>query len=73
MDCIVHGVTKSRTRLSNFHFTVNDQCLGYKTGVRGTSKVSRNHILFKRGVWGFDIAKNLRIFQEKSKKSSIFM
>ena len=20
MDCIVHGVTKSRTRLSNFHF-----------------------------------------------------
>ena len=21
MDCIVHGVTKSRTRLSNFHFT----------------------------------------------------
>ena len=21
MDCIVHGVTKSRTRLRNFHFT----------------------------------------------------
>ena len=21
IDCIVHGVTKSRTRLSNFHFT----------------------------------------------------
>ena len=21
MDCIVHGVTKSRTRLSDFHFT----------------------------------------------------
>ena len=21
MDCIVHGVTKSQTRLSNFHFT----------------------------------------------------
>ena len=21
MDCIVHGVTKSRTGLSNFHFT----------------------------------------------------
>ena len=21
MDCIVHGVAKSRTRLSNFHFT----------------------------------------------------
>ena len=22
MDCIVHGVTKSWTRLSNFHFTI---------------------------------------------------
>ena len=22
MDCIVHGVTKSQTRLSNFHFTI---------------------------------------------------
>ena len=21
MDCIVHGVTKSRTQLNNFHFT----------------------------------------------------
>ena len=23
MDCIVHGVAKSRTRLSNFHFHIN--------------------------------------------------
>ena len=23
MDCIVHGVTKSRTRLSNFHFSLS--------------------------------------------------
>ena len=23
MDCIVHGVTKSRTRLSDFHFMIN--------------------------------------------------
>ena len=23
MDCIVHGVTKSQTRLSNFHFHLN--------------------------------------------------
>ena len=23
MDCIVHGVTKSQTQLSNFHFNVN--------------------------------------------------
>ena len=22
MDCVVHGVTKSRTRLSDFHFTL---------------------------------------------------
>ena len=26
MDCTVHGVTKSRTRLSNFHF--HQQCMG---------------------------------------------
>ena len=25
MDCIVHGVTKSRTRLSDFHFTTVQQ------------------------------------------------
>ena len=23
MDCIVHGVTKSRTQLSDFHFMIN--------------------------------------------------
>ena len=23
MDCIVHGVTKSKTQLSNFHFTLD--------------------------------------------------
>ena len=26
MDCIVHGVTKSRTRLSDFHFTSPKVC-----------------------------------------------
>ena len=26
MDCIVHGVAKSRTRLSNFHFSLS-KCL----------------------------------------------
>ena len=26
MDCIVHGVTKSRTRLSGFHFDFRDIC-----------------------------------------------
>ena len=24
MDCIDHGVTKSQTRLSDFHFTISD-------------------------------------------------
>ena len=27
IDCIVHGVAKSRTRLSNFHVNVIQQCL----------------------------------------------
>ena len=25
MDCIVHGITKSRTRMSNFHFIGSEQ------------------------------------------------
>ena len=27
MDCIVHGVTKSWTRLSDFHFSINGPSL----------------------------------------------
>ena len=30
MDCIVHGVTKSRTRLSDFHF----HCLSHRYGIQ---------------------------------------
>ena len=30
MDCVVHGVTKSRTRLSDFHFTFNKYCCGIR-------------------------------------------
>ena len=30
MDCIVHGVTKSQTRLSDFHFTLTLGVLGLK-------------------------------------------
>ena len=26
MDCIVHGVAKSQTRLSDFHFTNKEKC-----------------------------------------------
>ena len=33
MDCIVHGVAKSQTRLSNFHFT---DCLIYLFGCAGS-------------------------------------
>ena len=29
MDCIVHGVTKSRTQLSNFHFHVQGMSLTF--------------------------------------------
>ena len=28
MDCIVHGVTKSQTQLSNFHFTMTKEASG---------------------------------------------
>ena len=31
MDCIVHGVTKSRTRLSDFHFAIRSK---FKKGLR---------------------------------------
>ena len=31
MDCIVHGVTKSLTRLSDFHFTI---CSKFNKGLR---------------------------------------
>ena len=29
MDCIVHGVTKSRTQLSDFHFHFPKESIGY--------------------------------------------
>ena len=29
MDCVVHGVTKNHTRLSNFHFPAFPNLLGY--------------------------------------------
>ena len=34
MDCIVHGVTKSRTRLSDFHFTSNAADVGLIPGCK---------------------------------------
>ena len=33
MDCIVHGVTKSRTRLSNFHFLAVQCCVGFSSSL----------------------------------------
>ena len=43
MDCIVHGVTKSQTRLSNFHFQSNTKawrrvCSLFSRYALGTSK-----------------------------------
>ena len=29
VDCIVHGVAKNRTRLSNFHFSLSDKLIKY--------------------------------------------
>ena len=34
MDCIVHGVAKSQTRLSDFHFTSKNKFVLYKTKVQ---------------------------------------
>ena len=30
MDCIVHGVAKNQTQLSDFHFTLKDKLIGEK-------------------------------------------
>ena len=38
-DCIVHGVTKSRTQLSNFHFHAS-QCSAYSAPTRGACQPS---------------------------------
>ena len=32
MDCIVHGVTKSRTQLSNFHFRLEKNLMDFSGG-----------------------------------------
>ena len=37
MDCIVHGVTKSWTRLSDFHFTSLHSGIGKGLGIKGMS------------------------------------
>ena len=43
MDCIVHGVTKSQTQLSNFHFSFTTSlekfCLDLRGGDHGEGKV----------------------------------
>ena len=42
MDCMVHGVTKSQTRLSNFHFI--SLHVPETEGVQGPSSSSGNHL-----------------------------
>ena len=36
IDCIVHGVAKSRTRLSDFHFLALQCCVGFSSGLFST-------------------------------------
>ena len=35
MDCIVHGVAKSQTRLCDFHFTLTVFYMGFSGGASG--------------------------------------
>ena len=37
MECIVHGVAKSQTRLSDFHFTSLHSGIGKGLGIKGMS------------------------------------
>ena len=44
-DCVVPGVTKSRTRLSDFHLQILRGLEGYSDSNKGTSMLARvNHL-----------------------------
>ena len=45
MDCIIHGVTKSRTQLSDFHFHL------YNVLVSGEGNAAHSSILALRITW----------------------
>ena len=46
MDCVVHGFTKSRPRLSNFHF----HTFHYKTVSSKIDFPSISHTIWERGA-----------------------
>ena len=49
MDCVVHGVTKSRTLLSNFHFHFVSITQGLKmktSGMVSTTRPNKNNVNF---------------------------
>ena len=51
MNCIIHGVAQSRTRLSDFHYVRTDQpeaSLKYSQGTRGGSSHTRKD---RRARW----------------------
>ena len=43
VDCIVHGVTKSRTRLSDFHLAIRKTGINILTDGRTFWSISANH------------------------------
>ena len=53
MDCIVHGVAKSRTRLSNFHYAWEDElkvvylCIDYHLALKGKDILTHTMIRVK--------------------------
>ena len=61
MDCVVHGVTKSRTRLSNFTFDEKGYfCMGTERNLTETkSSISRSLIglSVSASAYGFHINK----------------
>ena len=56
MDCIVHGVAKSQTRLSDFHFhgweTTQETCIRYCYPVQRGVKVEDMGAYLRKGPWG---------------------
>ena len=50
MDCIVHGVTKSWTWLSDFHFTFSRVVLNFPTGRRHNTVGRGNWMVFGEGM-----------------------
>ena len=50
MDCIVHGIGKSRTQLSDFHFYPGIKTLAVSTYIRRKVMTNLNRILKSRDI-----------------------